>query len=86
MKKLIYCIALLLLSATSYSQTYKPDWEDLNRYPQAEWLNELKFGMYWHWNYNSIGGNSGWYGRKMYEGPNGWHYKYHIKKYSYNFV
>ncbi len=46
---------------------YKEDWEDLNRYPQAEWLNELKFGMYFHWNYNTIGGNDGWYGRSMYD-------------------
>ncbi|MGC6456423.1 MAG: alpha-L-fucosidase [Coraliomargaritaceae bacterium] len=62
-------------------QSYEADWEDLDRYPQAEWINQCKLGMYWHWNYNSIGGDSGWYGRTMYDGPDGWHYRYHTKKY-----
>ncbi len=48
-------------------QVYAEDWDDLNRYPQAEWLNELKFGMYYHWNYSTLAlSPDGWYGRNMY--------------------
>ena len=80
--KLLTSIAFIsTCSVLSGSQTYEAEWEDLDRYPQAEWINQSKLGMYWHWNYNSIGGDSGWYGRTMYDGPDGWHHRYHKKKY-----
>jgi alpha-L-fucosidase len=80
MRQITISLFLLVSFALNAQEKYTADWEDLNRYPQAEWLNELKFGMYWHWNYNSLGGNSGWYGRTMYDGPDGWNYKHHKKK------
>ena len=62
-------------------QTYKEDWEDLNRYPQAEWLNELKFGMYYHWNFSTLAlSPDGWYGRNMYN-PKAAAYKQHVKNF-----
>lgn len=78
--KLISAIALAA-SLASCSQAPKPqappkqvyaeDWDDLNRYPQAEWLNELKFGMYYHWNYSTLAlSPDGWYGRNMYNPEN----------------
>lgn len=81
MKRLL--LGTLLLSAgISVAGPYKADWEDLNRYPQAEWISEAKFGLYWHWNYNSIAGCNGWYGRNMYidDGSYDFVYKHHKEK------
>ena len=62
-------------------QTYKEDWTDLNKYPQAEWLNELKFGMYYHWNFSTLAlSPDGWYGRNMYK-PQTAAYKAHVKNF-----
>lgn len=63
------------------SETYKPDWHDLDRYPQAEWLNKAKFGMYWSWALNTVPGYDGWYGRNMYNAHEGHVYRYHIDTY-----
>lgn len=80
MKRLFLALILPALISAG-AQQYKADWEDLNRYPQAKWLNELKFGLYWHWNYNSLAGMNGWYGRNMYDGPDGYVYTYHAEHY-----
>ncbi len=66
--KLFLFLSLLSVgcSNTLNMEHYQANWDDLDRYPQAAWLNEAKFGMYFHWNYNSIAGNSGWYGHYMY--------------------
>lgn len=71
---------MLCLSVNNFfAQKYKEDWNDLNRYPQAKWLNELKFGMYWHWNFNSVAQVSGWYGRNMYNEKSNV-YREHVKR------
>ncbi|MFR9651673.1 MAG: alpha-L-fucosidase [Rikenellaceae bacterium] len=69
-------------SQRSPKQVYAEDWDDLNRYPQAEWLNELKFGMYFHWNYSTLAlSPDGWYGRNMYN-PKSWSaYKQHTERF-----
>lgn len=67
-------------SSSQPKQEYAEDWSDLDRYPQAEWLNELKFGMYFHWNYNTVAGPDGWYGRRMYE-EGSKAFKFHKEKY-----
>ncbi len=59
---------------------YKAEWDDLDRYPRAEWLNKDKFGIYWHWGVPSISGVAGWYGRLMYN-PKTEAYKEHSKSY-----
>ena len=79
MKELLLLI-LVPTAAAFGAGKYKADWEDLDRYPQAEWIGESKFGMYWHWNYNSVAGFDGWYGRKMYDAPYGPTYRYHVRK------
>lgn len=67
MKRLLFAILLICASSSLFAQKhYKEDWEDLNRYPQATWLGDLKFGMYWHWGLTSVPGNAGWYGKFMY--------------------
>ncbi len=67
MKRLFLTLTMLVaICSTAVGERYKADWEDLNRYPQAEWLGDLKFGMYWHWGLTSIPGRSGWYGKYMY--------------------
>ncbi len=65
---------------TEKIKKFKPNWEDLNRYPQAEWLHEQKFGIYWHWGIPSITGVAGWYGRLMYN-PKSEAYKTHTAAY-----
>ncbi|MFI3280554.1 MAG: alpha-L-fucosidase [Rikenellaceae bacterium] len=62
-------LALLTIGCNQIpkAESYLEDWSDLDRYPQAEWLGEAKFGLYFHWNYNSIAGCDGWYGRHMYK-------------------
>ncbi|MFI3278857.1 MAG: alpha-L-fucosidase [Rikenellaceae bacterium] len=85
-------LAACTLSAVSCSQSPKPqappkqvyaeDWDDLNRYPQAEWLNELKFGMYYHWNYSTLAlSPDGWYGRNMYNPNNKRTFAQHMDNY-----
>lgn len=85
-------LAACTLSMASCSQSHKPqtppkqvyaeDWEDLNRYPQAEWLNELKFGMYYHWNFSTLAlSPDGWYGRNMYNPANKSTFGQHTKNY-----
>lgn len=84
MKKrlLITTISLLLAASCTKPQSegYSEDWDDLDRYPQAEWLSEAKYGLYFHWNFNSIAGRDGWYGRNMYN-PDSKTYAYHKKRY-----
>lgn len=71
-----FLLLSIFLTTAANAQTYQEDWDDLDRYPEATWLNELKFGMYWHWNFNSVAGISGWYGRNMYN-PRGSVYEHH---------
>ena len=72
---------LLLVTMGGVAQKeYKEDWADLNTYPQAQWLGDLKFGMYWHWGLTSIPGKSGWYGKFMYNEKLSDH-KYHIEEF-----
>lgn len=75
----LYSSVVMLVGLTGMAGAgeYKADWNDLNRYPQAEWISEAKFGLYWHWNYNSVAGFNGWYGRNMYHGPDGYVFKHH---------
>ncbi|MFR9650781.1 MAG: alpha-L-fucosidase [Rikenellaceae bacterium] len=85
MTNLKRAVAALLLSTcvvlpTTAAEKYKAEWSDLDRYPQAEWLNRDKFGIYWHWGIPSISGVAGWYGRMMYQ-PNNEAYKEHSKVY-----
>lgn len=79
-KLLVSSLFSLVCSISLFAQQYKEDWNDLNRYPQADWLNELKFGMYWHWNISSVAGMAGWYGREMYN-PKGKIFKLHKEKF-----
>lgn len=82
MKRLFALLsAVMLLPVNGISQEkYKAEWNDLDRYPQAEWLHRDKFGIYWHWGIPSISGVAGWYGRMMYS-PNNEAYKEHVKNY-----
>ncbi|QBG48375.1 hypothetical protein EGM51_13595 [Verrucomicrobia bacterium S94] len=79
--KLFFLSVSMVTVALGAAVPYKADWEDLDRYPQAEWLNEAKFGMYWCWNPASVPGFDGWYARNMYAAPDGHVYKHHVKTY-----
>ncbi|MFR9566963.1 MAG: alpha-L-fucosidase, partial [Rikenellaceae bacterium] len=83
MKKTILVTALLFVASifATHSKVYKEDWADLDTYPQAEWLADLKFGMYWHWGMNTIAGRDGWYGRYMYGKKENAIRKYHESKF-----
>ncbi len=82
MKRFFLTLSLLLACVTSLSaaEKYKAEWEDLDRYPQAEWLHKMKYGMYWHWGIPSISGVAGWYGMLMYQ-PNTEAFKTHKATY-----
>ncbi len=82
MKKLLLTLSMLsaVVTCAIAGEKYKAEWEDLDRYPHAEWLHEMKYGMYWHWGIPSITGVAGWYGRLMYL-PNTEAYKTHSKSY-----
>ena len=65
----------LLLSAsfTSNAQNvpvatgrYTPDWDNLAQWECPEWFQNVKFGIWAHWDPQSQGADGDWYGRGMY--------------------
>lgn len=71
-------MALLTLQPVFGQKEYKAKWSELDKYPQAKWLHDMKFGMYWHWSLGSVPGEQGWYGRNMYN-EKGAIYRSHVK-------
>lgn len=46
---------------------FKPNWQSIgNNYKCPEWFRDVKFGIYMHWNLNSVSGFNGHYARFMY--------------------
>lgn len=48
------------------SPAFTPEWSSLCRYVAPEWFRDAKFGIWSHWNPQSVPGVSGWYARNMY--------------------
>ena len=47
---------LLLLSLSSFSQTYQATWESLDQRPTPQWFRDAKFGIFIHWGVYSVPG------------------------------
>ena len=76
----------LLLSAsfTSNAQNvpvatgrYTPDWDNLAQWECPEWFQNVKFGIWAHWDPQSQGADGDWYGRGMYF-KGGGNYNWHV--------
>ena len=63
-----------------YPGTYEANWESLSRYEVPEWFREAKFGIWAHWDPQSVPEQGDWYARRMYiEGDR--HYKHCLETY-----
>jgi alpha-L-fucosidase len=88
MKKIIFTcfIAFSAIACTQKQQpqqrTFDSSWESLEQYRCPDWFRDAKFGIYSHWNAQSIPAEGGWYARNMYvEGSND--YNYHVAHYGH---
>ena len=64
-------------------EKYKPTWNSLKKHTSPEWLDNAKFGIYFHWGVYSVpacGPNGSWYPNQMYV-KHSKQYKYHVKNY-----
>ncbi|MFE9672474.1 alpha-L-fucosidase [Microbispora bryophytorum] len=59
--------------ATAGPQSYSPSWSSVDQHPPApEWLQDAKFGIYYHWGVFSVPAfASEWYPRNMYNNGSG---------------
>jgi alpha-L-fucosidase len=76
--KSMFSSMLLILALNIYGQSYKPEWESLDKRPVPQWFQNSKFGIFIHWGVYSVpawgptGDSIGvydkyaeWYWRKM---------------------
>jgi len=67
----------------SVEEKYKPTWNSLKKHRTPEWLDDAKFGIYYHWGVYSVpacGPNVSWYPFWMYR-KGSRQYEYHVKNY-----
>jgi len=98
--KNFFLITVLSLALNLYGQTYKPNWESLDKRPVPGWFQDSKFGIFIHWGVYSVpswgptGDSIGvydryaeWYWRKMDEPGKVQKYfkNFHTKTYGPNF-
>lgn len=66
MKKVILLIILcFFMEMQLASQTYKPEWESLDKRPVPGWFTDAKFGIFIHWGIYSV---PGWAPTQLHEG------------------
>ncbi len=71
--------------------TFEPNLNSLMKnFKCPEWFRDAKFGIYTHWNPNTVAGYDGWYARHMYDGDGkvkGEHgkdvYQFHVKNFGH---
>ena len=67
----------------SLEEKYKPTWNSLKKHRTPEWLDDAKFGIYYHWGVYSVpacGPNVSWYPFWMYR-KGSQQYEYHVQHY-----
>ena len=67
----------------SFEKKYKPTWNSLKKHRTPEWLDDAKYGIYFHWGIYSVpecGINGSWYGQNMYLKDTK-QYKHHVKNF-----
>ncbi|MEJ0103458.1 MAG: alpha-L-fucosidase [Bacteroidota bacterium] len=52
----IISVLLVLISFRSFSQTYQPNWESLDKRPAPQWYQDAKFGIFIHWGVYAVPG------------------------------
>lgn len=76
------------------SEKYQPTWSSLKRHRRPEWLDDAKFGIYYHWGIYSVpecGPNGSWYPHNMYRDELRWsipigvnpQFKFHLETYGH---
>lgn len=67
MRKILLSILLLSAATVTYSQTFQPTWESLDKRPVPTWFTNAKFGIFIHWGvyavpaYTTKGSYAEWY-------------------------
>ena len=56
LRRLFLPAALLLTASAATAQTYRPDWESLDRRPVPQWFRDAKFGIFIHWGVYAVPG------------------------------
>lgn len=81
-RSLMLAIVIIIFSGkVTFSQSYAPTWQSLEKYQCPEWFKDAKFGIFIHWGVYSVPafGNE-WYPRNMYV-KDSKEYKHHIETY-----
>jgi len=73
---------LVPLSPPAAAGPFQPTWESLKRFQPPEWFRDAKFGIWAHWNAQSVPEMGDWYANYMYV-PGGREYKYHVAHYGH---
>jgi len=93
MKRVYWQIAVLLLVMAACADNrqkesivagdvFDSSWRSLEHYRCPDWFRDAKFGIYSHWNAQSVPAQGGWYARDMYiEGTRD--YKFHTANYGH---
>lgn len=81
MRRNLFFLIVIVLSAHLKAQTFEPNWSSLTQYTVPLWYQNAKFGIFIHWGVYSVPAyDSEWYPRQMYmEGSEV--YQYHLKAY-----
>ena len=56
LRRLLLPAALALTASAAAAQTYRPDWESLDRRPVPQWFRDAKFGIFIHWGVYAVPG------------------------------
>ncbi|MGN6165919.1 MAG: alpha-L-fucosidase [Flavisolibacter sp.] len=86
LQKLLVGCTLLLLCRISYTQTYQPNWQSLDKRPVPQWFKDAKFGIFIHWGVYSVpayctkGNYSEWYQNGLMNGDSS-RIKFHNAKF-----
>lgn len=54
---MLICLIILLVlshSINAHSETYKPDWNSLDKRPLPTWYDDAKIGIFIHWGVFSV--------------------------------
>ena len=78
----VFASAVFAAAPPAADGPFQPTWESLKQYQPPEWFRDAKFGIWAHWNAQSVPGMGDWYANYMYV-PGGREYKYHVAHYGH---
>jgi alpha-L-fucosidase len=50
----LLAIPLIIISMSTFAQTYQPTWESIDSRPTPQWFTDAKFGIFIHWGVFSV--------------------------------